>query len=272
MRNRSPEYRIVQLIPQAFPVNFALAFRSMTPVRISLVNLGTLKHAIDIRILERLSSGVMTLSHGSSVGHLSNSEGDDWAYTDEQFTRVLKPVAGAHVTLGLTNCPLEGNYYLRRLPDNVAVLSLHEMADIVRHENFSVETFVRRVAYQLAVLYKAEGHVPPTGAATWTHDDIRGCLFDMCSSKSDIVFSLNKPSLCGECSNRVLKKQVDPEFLPQLAGDLKGLHKTLYFRLADWVKGHPILALVLAALFALFVNLLSSVIFEKAKNFWPWIA
>lgn len=244
----------------------------MTPVRISLVTLGTLKHAVDIRALERWGSEVMTLSHGRSVGHLPNSEGEDWEYTDEQFSRVLKPVAGADITLGVTSTQLEDNYYLRRLPGNVAVLSLHEMADIVRYEDFSVETFILRVAYELAVLYKAEGQVPPTGSKSWTHDDIRRCLFDMCSNKSDIVFSLHKPILCEECSIRVRQSQVEPSLLPQLSRELKRLHKTLFFRLADWVKVHPILALALTTLLALAVNLLSSVIFEKVKKVWPWVA
>jgi hypothetical protein len=38
------------------------------------------------------------------------------------------------------------------------------------------------------------------------------------------------------------------------------------------VRTHPILTLVLTSVFAISMNLVSSVIFEKAKRFWSWIA
>jgi hypothetical protein len=244
----------------------------MTPVRISLVTLGSLKQPVDVPLLSHWRSKILTIEHGDSVVHLQNAEGDEWSYTDAQLERLLTPTAGAEITLGLINAPLEDNFYLRRLPRNVAVLSLHEMAEIVQYDNFSVDTFIVRIGYELAVLFKAEGRIPATGEATWTHDDIRGCLFDMCSSKGDIVFSLHRPCLCDTCRTRVLQKHVDVELLPLLDKELRRIHKTLFYRLTDWIKVHPILALALTTLLAFAVNLASSSVFEKAKRAWPWIA
>ena len=244
----------------------------MNQIRISLVTLGSLKQPVDVPYLEKWSSVVMRIEHRASVGQLPDAEGDDWQYTDEQLAKVLAPSHGADLTLGLINAPLEDNYFLRRLPQNVAILSLHEMAEIVQYENFTVETFILRVAYELTCLYKAEGRIPPTGELSWKHDDIRGCLFDMCSSKGDIVFSLQRPGLCDACRNRLHQRQVDAKFLPALKKELTGLKKTLYFRLSDWVRAHPILALALTSLFAIALNLVSSAVFEKAKRCWPWIA
>lgn len=244
----------------------------MNPIRISLVTLGSLKQPVDVPYLEKWGSTVMRIEHRASIGQLQDAEGEDWQYTDDQLAKVLAPSLDADLTLGLINAPLEDNYYLRRLPQNVAVLSLHEMAEIVQYENFSVETFILRVAYELTCLYKAEGKIPPTGESSWTHDDIRSCLFDMCSSKGDIIFSLQRPRLCEACRNRVLQRQVDAKFLPALDKELGRIQKTLYFRLADWVRAHPILALALTSLFAIALNLVSSAIFEKAKRCWPWIA
>ena len=249
-----------------------LAFTPMIPVRISLVTLGSLKQPVDVRSLSRWRSKILSIAHGDSVAHLQDSEGDDWTYTDQQLEKLLTPTAGADITLGLINAPLEDNFYLRRLPRNVAVLSLHEMAEIVQYDNFSVDTFIMRVAYELAVLFKAEGRIPATGEFSWTHDDIRGCLFDMCSSKGDIVFSLHRPCLCEACRTRVLQKRVDVKLLPYLDKELRTIHKTLFFRLTDWIKVHPILTLALTTLLALAVNLVSSAIFEKAKRVWTWIA
>ena len=188
----------------------------MNPIRISLVTLGSLKQPVDVPYLVQWGGRVMRIEHGASVAQIQDAEGEDWQYTDEQLAMVLAPSPGADITLGLINAPLDDNYFLRRLPRNVAVLSLHEMAEIVQYNNFSLETFILREAYELTCLFKAEGRVPPTSELTWKHDDIRGCLFDMCSSKGDIVFSLQRPCLCSDCRNRFLCRQVDTKFLPTL--------------------------------------------------------
>ena len=257
--------------PSATTSNSTFALTPMTPVRISLVTLGSLKQPVDVRFLSHWRSEILTIRHGDSVAHLEDSEGDEWSYTDKQLERLLAPAAESEITLGLINAPLEDNFYLRRLPENVVVLSLYEMAEIVQYENFSLETFILRIGYELAVLFKAEGRIPATGESTWTHDDIRGCLFDMCSSKGDIVFSLHRPCLCDTCRARVLQKRVDARLLPQLHRELRRIHKTLFYRLTDWIKIHPVLTLALTTLLAFAVNLASSAIFEKAKRAWPWM-
>jgi hypothetical protein len=64
------------------------------------------------------------------------------------------------------------------------------MAEIVRDANFTIEQYVLRNIYVLVVIYQSNNALIPTGYATWAHDDIRTCLFDMNMDKNDIVFSL----------------------------------------------------------------------------------
>ena len=114
----------------------------MNPIKINLVLLGNLKYPIDIAALEKWKSKIVKIQHGASVGHLPDAEGDDWDYTDKQLTELLSADNNSDFTLGLINTPLEGNYYLRRLGDRVAVLSLHEMAEIVRYSDFTIEQYM----------------------------------------------------------------------------------------------------------------------------------
>lgn len=115
------------------------------------------------------------------------------------------------------------------------------------------------------------GLIPPD-AVTWAHDDVRGCLFDMNASKLDIIFSMHKPTLCPECSNRLHSKQIDPSFLPTLRKELRRIRKPLYFRVAEWVQVHPLWALTVTAAFGVFLNFAASIIFEKAKYILPWLS
>ena len=244
----------------------------MQPIRVSLVPLGNLKYPVRIAELEALSSQILYIRHGASVGHLPDSDGHDWDYPDEQLLRVLSAETNSDFTLGVINAPLEDNYYLRRLSDKVAVLSLHEMAEIVRLSDFTVEQYILRNTYELAVLFAANGKLIPTDYVTWAHDETRGCLFDMNASKPDIVFSLHQPILCPACRTRLSAKQVPPDFLPILDRELKNIRKPLYARITEWVKRHPVYALVITAISGIALNIIASVIFENTKKFLPWLA
>ena len=243
----------------------------MRPIKISLVSLGNLKYPVSISHLETWPSKVLTIQHGASVGHLPNSDGGSWEYTDENLLEVLKADEDSDFTVGLINVPLEGNYYMRRLTDKVAVLSLYEMADIVLYSEFTLEQFILRNIYELTVLFAANGKVIPTDYTTWAHDEVRGCIFDMNSNKSDIVFSLHRPILCPSCKTRVSSKQLPAEFVPTLERELLQIQKSLFVRMTEWVKLHPIFALLITATFGVLLNLIASVIFEKAKHVLPWL-
>jgi hypothetical protein len=244
----------------------------MHPLKISLISLGSLKHPVNMEYLENLKSQLIAVKHGASIGHLPNAEGENWEYTCDQIKSLVKADNEADFTLALINAPLENNYYMHRLSDNVGVLSLYEMAEIVRYSNFTVENFILRNLYELAVLYTANGGLVPSDAYTWAHDDVRGCLFDMNSNKSDIIFSMHQPTLCDSCKARVLAKQVSSGFLPKLENELSAIRKELYFRMMDWVKTHPILALIITAISAIALNLVASIIFETAKPIMTWLS
>lgn len=244
----------------------------MNPIKINLVLLGNLKYPIDVAILEAWKSKIVKIQHAASVGHLPDAGGDSWVYTDEQLTELLSVEGNnSDCTLGLINARLEGNYYLRRLGDRVAVLSLHEMAEIVRYSDFTIEQYILRTAYELAVLFIANGRHIPTEYTIWAHDEVRGCLFDMNANKPDIIFSLHRPNLCQACKTRVSSKQVPAALIPTLEQELTRIQKTLYVRMTEWVKSHPVAAVFITASLSVVINLISSVLFEKAKSTFPWL-
>lgn len=243
----------------------------MHPLKVSLISLGSLKYPVNIAYLEGWTSQLLTIQHGASIGHLPNAEGSEWDYTDKQLGALIQADGHADFTLALINAPLEDNYYIRRLGDKVAVLSLFEMAEIVKFSDFTIENFILRNIYILAVLYTANGGCIPTDALSWAHDDVRGCLFDRNASKSDIVFSMHKPKLCDGCRTRLLSKQVNSGFLPALDKELSKIKKALYFRMTEWVKTHPLYALAITAFSAIILNLIASILFEKGKCLLPWL-
>lgn len=243
----------------------------MHPIKISLVSLGNLKYPVSVSQLEAWKSDVVAIKHGAAVGHLPDSDDGNWGYSDQSLLGVLTLDNDSDFTVGLINVPLQDNYYMRRLGDKVAVLSLHEMAEIVRYSNFTIEQYILRNLYELVVLFAANGRLIPPDYTDWAHDEVRGCIFDMNSSKTDIVFSLHRPKLCPACKTRVSSKQVPSGFVSTLERELSRIKKTLFVTMSEWVKLHPVLALLIAGTSAIFLNLIASIIFESAKHLVPWL-
>ncbi len=240
----------------------------MQRTRIALVSLGSLKYPVDIASLEKWPSEIMTIRHAASIGLLPNAAGDNWEYTKAQLSKIVQRDEQSEITVALINAPLENNYYMHRLGDNVAVLSLYEMAEIIRISHFTLEDYILRNLYELLVLFAAHARerAIPSNAYTWAHDEVRGCLFDKNASKPDIVFSMHRPTLCHDCRNRLLAAQVDSKFIPALEKELTQIRRALFYRIEMWIKGHPLWALAIAATASVVLNLIASVLFEGAKK------
>jgi hypothetical protein len=59
--------------------------------------------------------------------------------------------------------------------------------------------------------------------------------------------------------------------LPAIDRELRKIEKERFYRISDWVRGHPILALIVAGVSSVALNVAASIIFEKAKRILPWL-
>jgi hypothetical protein len=168
----------------------------MKKVSVSIVFLGNTRDRIDIPLLNRWKSKLFSIIRMSSTETIPNSAGPSWEYTKEQLSKIIKADPGSDLTIGIINAPIESNYYMRRLGNNVTVLSLFEMTEILAENNYRIETYILRNIYELLALYYGNDHTIPDSSFTWAHEDIRGCLFDMNAHKVNIIYSMNKPILC----------------------------------------------------------------------------
>ena len=244
----------------------------MQKIKISTVFLGHQKVPVDFQYLTGWKSAIFEFQPAQSIPYSPDANGNRWEYPDSQIEELVTSVTGADVTVVLVSTALERNFYVRRLTGNRIVISLYEMAYILKSANFRLEDFLLRNLYAYSVYFHAYRGRPPTSSAfSWSHHDIRGCLFDMNPQKADVLYSMHQPNLCGDCVQRLGSCQVDASFADALSAELRKIQKPLFFRISDWVKAHPLWSLCLTAGFAVFLNLVASVIFEKAKKLASWL-
>lgn len=237
----------------------------MKKIKVKLVTLGNLKYPVSFPNIENWKSEVFEAHHVDQIQVLPDTEGEDWSYTDAQLSGLIAADADYDFTIGIINAPLENNYYLRRLADNVGVLSLYETAEILRYSNLALESFIVRILYEVCAIYLESGKKIPDSATALAHDETRSCLFDMCANKADIVFSTERPIICEPCKARIMSGQVPREFISSVEKELTRIRKPLYYRLTDFVKAHPLIALTITTVTALFLNIAANFIYDGIK-------
>lgn len=235
----------------------------MNKVKIKLVTIGHLPLHLNLGRVCSWRSGVFEL-----VGDIENfalrcdSDSEGWVFSDALLRAQLPAHAEADFLIAIVNVPVENNWYSRRLGGNQIVFTFNQIRDILAWENIPLENAILRVLYSYTLLYRRSGNsIPGFGEApSFTHDETRGCLFDMNGIKSDLVESCNRPSVCSECEERLRNERVSTETIRAVQREIRKIRKHLYYRALDFVKAKPIAALAISSAFAILLGVTGSVI------------
>lgn len=244
----------------------------MEKAKIKLVTIGHLPLHLNLKAVSAWRSEAFEL-----VGEVENyalrcdSDSDGWVFSDALLKAQLPKHAGADFLVAIVNVPIEHNWYSRRLGDNQIVFTFNQIRDYLAWENIPQENAILRVLYAYTLLYRRAGNkIPGLGEApNFTHDETRGCLFDMNGIKSDLVESCNKPIVCGECQERLRNERVSDQMIKTVQREIGRIRKQLYYRAFDFVKAKPVAALVISSTFAIMLgvtgSLIASYIYDSSK-------
>jgi hypothetical protein len=241
----------------------------MDKVKIKLVTIGHLPLHLNFKEVSAWNSEVFELFGGVDNFDLRcDSDGPGWEFSDKLLKEQLPPHTGADFLLAIVNVPIEANWYSRRLGNNQIVFTFSQIKEFLTCENIPLENAILRVLYAYTLLYRRSGNrVPGFGEApSFTHDETRGCLFDMNGIKSDLVESCNKPVVCGDCEERLRNERVSNQTIKAVQKEIKKIRKHLYYRAFDFVKAKPVIALVISSIFAIVLGVAGSLIASFAYD------
>lgn len=193
----------------------------------------------------------------------TDSDGLNWQFTDNNLESVLPQQFSSDFLIAIVNVPLEDNWYSRRLKNNRVVFTAHEIKDILQFSNIPFENAIYRALYAYTLYYKRNSNKIPllneknTG---FTHDETRGCLFDMNGTKTDIYHSCDSPIICQDCIEALKNDRISNEFISKIQKEIKRIKKPLYYRVLSFIKKRPILSLIISLTTALMIGMLGSLI------------
>lgn len=235
-------------------------------INIRLVFLGHLPHSINKKKIEKWKSNLFNLTHSITSYRLtSDSDCQDWSYSDINIQQQLPQRDQEDILIAITNVKLQNNYFARRYTNNRICVSLYEMTDILKSENIPIENLIFRVLYSASIVYKRYGNRIPQMRETtnFAHDETRGCIFDMNGIKTDVIYSTNKPILCNDCTNNLLNNNVsrfDTNLINSIHSELSRIKKDKYYRITDFIKKHPVYAIIISSISAIILGIIGSII------------
>ncbi len=171
-------------------------------IKIKIVILGHIPYSIDKnKILKWKSNLFEILKPINSVTINGNSDGKSWEFTDDNIEKQLPLRDEADILLAVTNIPLQSNYFVRRFSDNRVCMTFDTIVEILIKKNIPLENLILRTLYSNSLVYIRFGNRIPLMSENikFTHDETRGCIFDMNGSKTNIVYSLNGLKICDLC-------------------------------------------------------------------------
>lgn len=235
----------------------------MNRISIKVIALGKLPYDFNREKIEKWSSKIFTITREIETFVLNaNSDLEDWGFSDNTLLKQLPKRGEEDLVLVLTNVRLEENYYVRRLSNNTVILTFHEIELYLRLNNIPINNIVFRTLYAVSLVYLRYGKKIPITVelAKFTHDETRSCLFDMTGIKEEVIFSCNRPVVCEFCNQKLLIEKVSTETIEIVKREIKKIKKKMFFQLTNYIKDHPIMAIIISSTFAIVLGTIGSVI------------
>jgi len=235
----------------------------MDKIKIRVITLGHVPYSLNIDKIKKWDSELFEIVDTGS--YIINSDSDllGWSFSDDNIEKQLPNRGNEDVLLAITNVPIEDNYFARRLSDNKVCLTYKDMTEILMFNNIPLENLVLRTLYAISFVYRRyENRIPPISekGVHFTHDETKGCIFDMCGIKTDIVYSLDRPKLCHNCVGNLTSNRIDTNIVNCVQNELKKIRKAKYYRIFDWIKKRPIGALIISIIGGIFLGIISSIL------------
>ena len=127
----------------------------------------------------------------------------------------------------------------------------------------SIYNYLLAMIYKFIIL-KHSGYSFETNL--FNHSATEYCLLETLNTQNDIIQMINSAHVCRPCLRTIAKKSIRIGFFDIMKKELKSIKKSTFYKIRDWIKLHPIIALLVLGLFTIFLNLLSNFIYELLRT------
>jgi len=241
----------------------------MEPVKVKIIILGNSGYFFSIRkILKHKSFLYKIVDEPKYINNLPDPNQIaptlEQRYFDVQLVDLIgRDNRNDFLTICIINCELENNFYLRRIGHKTAVLSICHALEILPESKISIENFIIKNIYEMALLCIETNYLLASEEADRIrHRDVRKCLYDLNGSILTIRYNTERPTICSECAERIDTRQLPKNFLNRLKKELLKIDKSIIQKIELLIKKYPLFFFLVSILFGVTLNIISNLIFN----------
>lgn len=179
-----------------------------------------------------------------NLGEPDDNEQYPFKYLVSQALKRLDPKKN-ELIVGITSNSITGEYFSDVDPPNrVIIISLNDMKVYLEDADRDFEDYVilevsgNIAEYEHAKIYPQSSVIGICGDP-W-HRETRGCLFDYCNRRSDIVEKLRHTQVENICRGRWIEKQLSQDKLCAVESLVKEAVKTKFSKAIKEILAHPV--------------------------------
>lgn len=187
---------------------------------------------------------------------------ENYGYSDEKLRLYLVEKHGERdcesydLKFFVVNVPLAEDCFSRIISKDTIVISYYDIKDILETEGLPLENYLLSSLYTYFFLYRNYAPFVEDGIV---HQVSRGCIFDYCGNKREVIYSCNEPKICDNCKINLVERGVPIGEIIRANKEMKCLRR----RKIDQLKRNPILyMIVFSILLPLLVSIIASIIYE----------
>ena len=186
----------------------------------------------------------------------------DVVYSVDEIQEILSDVNYNGICIAVMNYKFSDNFYMHRISKNKICISVSSLEQILARKDISLENFILKNIYEIFALYTIFNSDLSANVYEFTHEDTRGCLFDLNGDKSDIIYNTEKPIICDECLSKINKKTIPNNFVKTITKELNNIKKPWLKSVELFIKKYPLLSILTTIVFSTLINILSSFIWK----------
>ena len=225
-------------------------------LNIEIFELGSV-HNIDFTIITKMiniSKKDLKTIIKKPILDIGDADLSDIGYSDSKLFSKFPKNNSNNILVGITSRPLEDNYYTRTDSNNNFILiTLHETDELIEKTGATREDVivVNLLSVILSLQYKGDPY----------HDETRGCIFDFCRNKIDMVHQLKFLRIEDDCREELIKGGVSKKDIEIVEKILNKIKNPSLLRSVVISLKNPIFNFFLGGvIFGLVINVLSTLI------------
>ena len=166
------------------------------------------------------------------------------------------------IQIGITAVPIENNYYgYYEEGTNKIIGTLFEMDEVLERANTTREDYVSQTILTAILWHQYHNNPSNSDYMDLFHDDTRGCLFDFCGNKLDLVTGLKAKRIDSICRGKLIEGNVSEYLVEDIEEALNRMKTPSFWQSVQEGMKIPLFSFVLGGLIlGLFINVISSLI------------